>query len=82
MIVIDIEDFSVEIKNGVIKNVGGPKKSASVKFFDVKDIEVRRFGKDRIKLCFRDDEENGIEIAISETEGDEIKEKIKSLRQN
>ena len=62
--------------------MGGPKKSASVKFFDVKDIEVRRFGKDRIKLCFRDDEENVIEIAISETEGDEIKEKIKSLRQN
>ena len=79
MIVINIEDFSVEIKNGVIKNVGGPKKSASVKFFDVKDIEVRRFGKDRIKLCFRDDEENVIEIAISETEGDEIKQKIKSL---
>ena len=79
MIVIDIEDFSVEIKNGVIKNVGGPKKSASVKFFDVEDIEVRRFGKDRIKLCFGDGEGNEIEIAISEIEGDEIKQKIKLL---
>ena len=42
MIVINIEDFSIEIKNSVIKNVGGPQKSASVKFFDVEDIEIRR----------------------------------------
>ncbi|MFL2521074.1 MAG: hypothetical protein ACJ0QU_01670 [Halobacteriales archaeon] len=79
MIVIDIEDFSIEIKNGVIKNVGGPQKSASVKFFDVENTEVRRFGKDQIKLCFEDEEGNRVEIAISEGEGDKIRQKIKSL---
>ena len=79
MIVIDIEDFSIEIKNSVIKNVGGPQKSASVKFFDVENTEVRRFGKDQIKLCFEDEEGNRVEIAISEGEGDKIRQKIKSL---
>ena len=79
MIVIDIEDFSIEIKNGVIKNVGGPQKSASVKFFDVENTEVRRFGKDQIKLGFEDEEGNRVEIAISGGEGDKIRQKIKSL---
>ena len=79
MIVTNIEDFSIEIKNSVIKNVGGPQKSASVKFFDVEDIEIRRFGKDQIKLCFEDEEKNRVEIAISGEEGDKIGQKIKSL---
>ena len=79
MIVINIEDFSIEIKNSIIKNVGGPQKSASVKFFDVEDIEIRRFGKDQIKLCFEDEEKNRVEIAISGEEGDKIGQKIKSL---
>tara|TARA_Y100000590_G_scaffold169052_1_gene193649 strand:- start:1934 stop:2176 length:243 start_codon:yes stop_codon:yes gene_type:complete len=79
MIVINIEDFSIEIKNSIIKNVGGPQKSASVKFFDVEETEVRRFGKDQIKLCFEDEEKNRVEIAISGEEGDKIGQKIKSL---
>ena len=79
MIVINIEDFSIEIKNSIIKNVGGPQKSASVKFFDVEETEVRRFGKDQIKLCFEDEERNRVEIAISGEEGDKIGQKIKSL---
>ena len=79
MIVIDIENFSVEIKNGAIRNVGAPDKSTTVKVFDVTRTEVRRFGKDRIKLCFEDGEGNKIELAVSEGGGEEIEQKIKFL---
>ena len=43
-----------------------------MKVFDVTRTEVRRFGKDRIKLCFEDGEGNKIEIAVSEGGGEEI----------
>jgi hypothetical protein len=79
MIVIDIEKFSVEIKNGSLKNVGGTEKYASVKIFDVEETEARRFGKDRIEICFEDGENNQIQAAISNDLAEVLAKKINTI---
>lgn len=79
MIVIDIEKFSVEIKNGSLKNVGSAEKYASVKIFDVEETEAHRFGKDRIKIVFEDGENNRIQAAISNDLADMLAQKINTV---
>lgn len=64
MLTISIDDFMIELKDGSIRNVGAPSKTASVKVFDVVHTEARAFGDNRVKLACEDDEGNAIEIAL------------------
>lgn len=64
MLSLSLSDFMVELKDGALKNVGPSNKSASVKLFDVGDVEAREFGDKRVKLAFEDDEGNEVEVAL------------------
>ena len=64
MLALDISDFMIELKDGTIKNVGGPTKSASAKLFHVTSAEARTFGDDRVKFVFSDDDGNEVQVAL------------------
>lgn len=65
MLALGIEDFTLELKDGSLKNVGPPTKTASAKLFDVTEAEARAFGDRRVKLSFADESGNEIEVALS-----------------
>ena len=67
MLTIDLEDFTIELKDGTIKHVGSSTTKAEVKLYDVTDVSARTFG-DRTKLAFEDDEGNAIEIALDDSD--------------
>lgn len=64
MITISLEDFTIELKDGSIKNVGSSTKTSTVKLYDVTTTTAREFGNDRIKLEFIDEDQNQVEIAL------------------
>jgi hypothetical protein len=64
MLTIDVSDFSIQIDDGAIKNVGAVPKTASVTQYDVDAATVREFGDDRVKLVFSDDDGNTVEVAL------------------
>jgi hypothetical protein len=64
MLTLEISDFTVQLDDGAIKNVGAVPKSASVTQYDVETAEVREYGDDRVKLVFTDDDENTVEVAL------------------
>lgn len=76
MLALTIEDFMIELAEGSVKNVGPPTKSASAKLFDVETAEVREFGDKRVKLIFKDADENEVHVAlfpdVAETIADDI----------
>ena len=82
MLALDISEFMIELKEGTIRNVGGPTKSASAKLFDVTDAEARPFGNDRIKFVFADDDGNEIQVALFASEIQTILDDVESIAES
>lgn len=64
MLTLEISDFTIQVDDGAIKNVGAVPKTASVTQYDVETATVREFGDDRVKLVFTDEDGNTVEIAL------------------
>ncbi len=64
MLSLELSEFLIQLKDGVIKNVGGPTKAATVKLFGVTSVEARPFGDNRLKCIFADDAGNHLEVAL------------------
>ncbi|MFC7213122.1 hypothetical protein ACFQO4_03390 [Saliphagus sp. GCM10025334] len=64
MLTLSLEDFTIELKDGSVKNVGPTNKSATAKLFDVSSAEAREFGDKRVKLVFEDDDGNELQAAL------------------
>jgi hypothetical protein len=78
---LQLEKFMVELKEGSVKNVGAPNKSATAKLYDVTDAEAREFGDERVKLSFVDEGGNEIEVALPPAQAREIARSIESLEE-
>ena len=64
MLTVDLDDFMFELKDGAIKHVGPSNRSATVKLYDVTDVESRPFGDERVKLAFEAEDGNEVETAL------------------
>ena len=80
MLNLNVEAFTVEFKNGSIKNVGPPTKSASAKLFDVESAEARAFGDSQVKLVAEDEEGNEVQVALFPEQVAAVAEDIELLR--
>ncbi len=80
MLSLVLDEFMVEIKEGSIKNVGAPNKSATAKLYDVAEAEAREFGDERIKLAFEDDGGNQVEVALPPDAALAVADDIDDLR--
>ena len=80
MLSLELSEFKIQLKEGSIKNVGGPTKSATVKLFDISIARARAFGDNRVKLCFADDEGNEVEVSIFPECLDSLETDIEQLR--
>jgi hypothetical protein len=80
MLSLQLEEFMIELKEGSIKNVGPPNKSATAKLYDVTEAEAREFGDERVKLAFEDEDGSVVHVALDPEEAIEIQEGIESLR--
>ncbi|MFB6106782.1 MAG: hypothetical protein ABEJ70_07395 [Halobacteriaceae archaeon] len=72
MLTVDIEDFMLEFKDGVVHHVGASNKRATVKLYDVTDAEARTFGDERVKLAFTDEDDNEVEVALFPDQASEL----------
>ena len=81
MLLLSVEDFTVEIKDGSIRNAGPPSKAATAKLYDVVEVEVREFGDGRVKFVFVDDEGNEVQAAVFPAEAEEIGRRLDALRE-
>lgn len=81
MLNLNLENFTIELKEGSIKNVGPRNKGATAKLFDVEGLEVREFGDRRVKLAFEDDEGNEVEIALFPEHAREVARGIELLEE-
>ena len=80
MLNLNVEEFMIEIKDGSIKNVGPPTKSASAKLFDVESAEARAFGDSQVKLVAEDEEGNEVQVALFPEQAAAVAEDVESLR--
>jgi hypothetical protein len=64
MITLSLSDFTLELKEGVVKHVGPANKTASAKLYDVDAAEAREFGDDRVKLVFEDEAGSVVHVAL------------------
>ncbi len=64
MITVSLSDFTLELKEGVVKHVGPSNKTATVKLYDVEDAEAREFGDERVKLVFEDEAGSDVHVAV------------------
>ena len=80
MLNLNVEAFTVEFKNGSIKNVGPPTKSASAKLFDVESAEARAFGDSQVKLVAEDENGNEVQVALFPEQAAAVAEDVESLR--
>jgi hypothetical protein len=80
MLSLQLEEFLIELKNGSVKNVGPPNKSATAKLFDVENAEARAFGDKRVKLVFEDDEGNEVQVALSPEGVEKLLDDVEALR--
>ncbi|MFB6121225.1 MAG: hypothetical protein ABEJ68_08940 [Halobacteriaceae archaeon] len=81
MLTIDVSDFSVEFKDGAIKNVGAANKRATAKLFDVADAEVREYGSERVKLVFEDETGDEVQVALSPEQATEVADGVEGIRE-
>jgi hypothetical protein len=79
MLTLQLDNFHVELKEGSIKNVAAPNKAATVKLYDVDDLDVDEFGDERIKLKFTDGEGNEVEVALFPDQAESVANGIESL---
>ena len=78
MLTIDLDDFMFELKDGTLKHVGASNNDATVKLYDIEDVEVREFG-DQRKIACRDDSGNEVELALDPDTAEEIATGIERL---
>ncbi|MFC3958639.1 hypothetical protein [Halovivax cerinus] len=64
MLTLELDPFTVEVKDGSIKNVGPTNKTTTVKLFDVEEAHAREFGDKRVKFEFTDDAGNEVQVAL------------------
>lgn len=64
MLNVNVSEFTIELKDGAIKNVGPSNKTAEAKLFDVESAEARAFGDKRVKLVFEDDDGNEVQVSL------------------
>ena len=64
MITVSLSEFTLELKEGVVKHVGPSNKTAEVKLYDVEAVEAREFGDERVKLVFEDDAGSVVHVAV------------------
>jgi hypothetical protein len=80
MLNLNVRDLLVEFKDGSIKNVGAPNKSAEAKLFDVSEAEVQAFGDKRVKVVARDESGNEVQIALFPEHVEDLERDIEGLR--
>jgi hypothetical protein len=78
MLTIDLEEFMFELKEGTLKHVGASNNAATVKLYDIEEVEVREFG-DQRKIACRDDGGNEVELALDPDTAEELAAGIEQL---
>ncbi|PSP96856.1 hypothetical protein BRC89_12915 [Halobacteriales archaeon QS_4_70_19] len=81
MLLLDLEDFMFELKEGAIKHAGPSNRTATAKLYDVEGVEVREFGDRRIKLAFEDEDGSEIEIALDPERASEVARGVELLEE-
>lgn len=79
MLLLDLEDFTFELKEGAIKHAGPSNRTATAKLYDVEGVEVREFGDRRVKLAFEDEDGSEIEIALAPEQASEVARGVELL---
>jgi hypothetical protein len=79
VILLDVNAFPVELKDGDIKNVGPADNAASAKLFDVETITLREFGDQQAKIVAEDDDGNEIQIAVDPDQVESLREGVTSF---
>lgn len=81
MLLLDLEDFMFELKEGAIKHAGPSNRTATAKLYDVEGVEAREYGDRRVKLAFEDEDGSEIEIALDPEQASEIARGIEMLEE-
>jgi hypothetical protein len=81
MLTVDFDSLMLELKEGVVKNVGPANTDATVKLYDVAEAEAREFGDKRVKLVFADGEGNEVEVALFPEQASAIRSGIEELEE-
>ena len=81
MLNVNISEFMVELKDGSIKNVGAPTKSAEAKLFDPETVEVREFGDSQVKIAAEDASGNEVQIAMLADQFEDLLADANDLRE-
>lgn len=79
MLSLQLSEFMVELKEGSIKNVGPPNKTATAKLYDVVDAEAREFGDERVKIAVEDEEGNVVHVALGPDDASKVARDIRAL---
>jgi len=79
MLTLDLDDFMFELKDGAMKHVGPSNRTGTAKLYDVEGVEVREFGDERIKLAFKDEDGNKIEVALFPEQAREVRRGLDAL---
>ncbi len=80
MLYLELSDFTIEVDEGSIKNVGGPTKSGTAKLYHVEDAEARAFGDDQVKLAFGDEDGSEVEVALDPADVETLLADVEELR--
>lgn len=81
MLNVNVSDFMIELKDGSIKNVGAPTKSAEAKLFDPETVEVREFGDSQVKITAEDASGNEVQIAMLADQFEDVLADANALRE-
>jgi hypothetical protein len=81
MLLLDLEDFMFELKDGAIKHAGASDRTATAKLYDVEGVDVREYGDRRVKLAFTDEDGSEIEIALDPEAASEVARGIELLEE-
>lgn len=79
MILLDIDAFPVELKNGSVRNVGPADNAASAKLFDVETLTLREFGDRQAKIVATDNEGSEVQIAVDPEQVESLLDDAESL---
>jgi hypothetical protein len=79
MLSLQLSEFMVELKDGAIKNVGPPNKTATAKLYDVVEAEAREFGDERVKIAVEDEEGNVVHVALPPEAASEVADDVRAL---
>ncbi|MFB6134385.1 MAG: hypothetical protein ABEJ55_05300 [Halanaeroarchaeum sp.] len=82
MLTVTISDFSIQVDDGAIKNVGGVPKRAEIGQYDVRETTVREYGDERVKVVFTDGDDNTVEVALSPDDVLDLAADVESLAES